>query len=227
MTHEGNIVDITFEQSEDMDALFFNQVQMPKEGVLRKLGDLFYETRETAYSTFTTKGIYDSFPIDGIDGERVVLSDGTELKSGMLARVLAKSDTAYLYAVVVHGFEEEFEAAEGDIRRQLFLDSWGTAFAEMASRVMQERAKERIVSMGLYATCGWSPGQHGIDIRMQQPVFKLLDPSRIGLTLNESCLMLPHKSETGIFGAGVQSDIELIRACDFCERVKTCPSAYA
>lgn len=226
MAHPDNIVDITFEQPEDVDTLFFNQAQMPKEGVLNKLGDLFYETRELAYSAFTTKGLYDSFPIDSIDDDRVVLSDGTGLKSGMLARVLAKSDTAYLYAVAVHGFEEAFADAEGDIRRQFFLDSWGTAFAETASRIMQERIKEQVAGSGLYATCGWSPGQHGIDIRMQQPVFKLLDPSRIGLTLNENCLMLPHKSETGIFGVGARSDIELIRACDFCERVKTCPSAY-
>ena len=66
-----------------------------------------------------------------------------------------------------------------------------------------------------------------MNIHLQRPVFRMIGPEAIGITLNDTCMMYPKKSISGFFGIGTEADIEHIRACDFCERRQTCPSAYA
>ena len=156
----------------------------------------------------------------------VFLEGGEHLDGKMTARVFAKSEEAVICAVTIHGYHE-LEGQSDDFMREFFYDGWGTAFAEAAFAWLKEQVKEDLQKSGIYSTCSWSPGQHNVDIHLQRPVFRMLQPETIGITLNDTCMMYPKKSISGFFGIGTEADIEYIRACDFCERRETCPSAYA
>lgn len=217
---------IPLEELKDIDELFFRQIQMDGDRVLKKFKKLFDETKEVVYSSFTSEGLYQSFKIEEIKDNAVFLEGGEHLDGKMTARVFAKSEEAVICAVTIHGYHE-LEGQSDDFMREFFYDGWGTAFAEAAFAWLKEQVKEDLQKSGIYSTCSWSPGQHNVDIHLQRPVFRMLQPETIGITLNDTCMMYPKKSISGFFGIGTEADIEYIRACDFCERRETCPSAYA
>lgn len=217
---------IPLEELKDIDELFFRQIQMDGDRVLKKFKKLFDETKEVVYSSFTSEGLCQSFKIEEIKDNAVFLEGGEHLDGKMTARVFAKSEEAVICAVTIHGYHE-LEGQSDDFMREFFYDGWGTAFAEAAFAWLKEQVKEDLQKSGIYSTCSWSPGQHNVDIHLQRPVFRMLQPETIGITLNDTCMMYPKKSISGFFGIGTEADIEYIRACDFCERRETCPSAYA
>lgn len=217
---------IPLEELKGIDELFFRQIQMDGDRVLKKFKKLFDETKEVVYSSFTSEGLCQSFKIEEIKDNAVFLEGGEHLDGKMTARVFAKSEEAVICAVTIHGYHE-LEGQSDDFMREFFYDGWGTAFAEAAFAWLKEQVKEELQKSGIYSTCSWSPGQHNVDIHLQRPVFRMLHPETIGITLNDTCMMYPKKSISGFFGIGTEADIEYIRACDFCERRETCPSAYA
>ena len=217
---------IPLEELKDIDELFFRQIQMDGDRVLKKFKKLFDETKEVVYSSFTSEGLCQSFKIEEIKDNAVFLEGGEHLDGKMTARVFAKSEEAVICTVTIHGYHE-LEGQSDDFMREFFYDGWGTAFAEAAFAWLKEQVKEDLQKSGIYSTCSWSPGQHNVDIHLQRPVFRMLQPETIGITLNDTCMMYPKKSISGFFGIGTEADIEYIRACDFCERRETCPSAYA
>ena len=55
----------------------------------------------------------------------------------------------------------------------------------------------------------------------QRQIFTVLDTAKVGVTLNESAQMIPHKSVSMILGI---SQIPFVagRTCDFCNMRETC-----
>jgi hypothetical protein len=82
----------------------------------------------------------------------------------------------------------------GNARDGLFLDAAGVAFLETLSqkayRFLRDLANLRL----LHSSCGIRPGCNKTDISAQRQLFSLVDASLIGISLNESCLMIPAKS---------------------------------
>ncbi|MCK4556024.1 MAG: hypothetical protein KAU47_00805 [Candidatus Aminicenantes bacterium] len=92
--------------------------------------------------------------------------------------------------------EEEINRLMGnnEMARALILDSLGSEAAEEAAiqsdRILVEKARE----MGLWPSKRFSPGYGKWDIREQQYVFQVLPGKDIGVSLTESCMMIPRKS---------------------------------
>jgi len=92
--------------------------------------------------------------------------------------------------------EEEINRLMGnnEMARALILDSLGSEAAEEAAiqsdRILVEKARE----MGLWPSKRFSPGFGKWDIREQQYVFQVLPGKDIGVSLTESCMMIPRKS---------------------------------
>lgn len=223
---EKRYIKIPLEQIEGVDELFFRQVQMDGKKVMKKFKPLFDETKAEVYERLSSEGILQSFRIEEITDDAVLLEGGGSLTGKMTSRVLNKSEETVICAITIHGYDE-LEGSSDDFMRKFFYDGWGTAFAEGAFAWLKARVKEELLEKQMYSTCSWSPGQHNVDIRLQKVVFRMIKPEEIGISLNDRCMMHPKKSISGFFGIGTESDIESIRACDFCERRDTCPSAYA
>ncbi len=92
--------------------------------------------------------------------------------------------------------EEEINRlmGENEMVRALILDSLGSEAAEetaiQSDRILVEKARE----MGLWPSKRFSPGYGKWDIREQKYVFQVLPGKDIGVSLTESCMMVPRKS---------------------------------
>lgn len=224
---EKKIIQIPLDGLENVEPIFFKQIQMDEKKARKKFGTFFDETKERIYADLKSEGILDSFKIDRIEGDKVYLEGGEYIPSKMMARVFEKSEEIVICAVTMHGYDQ-LEASAGDeFMREFFYDGWGTALAESAFAWLKKQVKDELLEREIYSTCSWSPGQHNVDIGLQRLVFRMIQPEEIGIKLNDSCMMWPKKSISGFFGIGREKNIEAIRACDFCEHRETCPSAYA
>ena len=224
-TIKRTIMDIPLNELEGVDDMFFRQIQMKQDRVMEKFADRFRTTRDEFFSGVSMTGIFESFPIDWIDGDEIRLHDRV-ISCRMLSELFAEADEIVLSAVTLKGYDE-LEAAEKDRLKILFLDGWGTAAVEKGHAWMKERIKECSAGAELNTGSSWSPGQHDVDIRLQKDLFEILRPEEIGVTLTGSFMMHPKKSISSFTGIGESTEMVNVRACDFCTRIDTCPAAYA
>ena len=74
-----------------------------------------------------------------------------------------------------------------------------------------------------YQTFRFSPGYGDYPIEMQRTVLQLLDaPRKIGLTVNDSMLLVPTKSETAVMGLSREPIKKGPRGCATCNLKETC-----
>ncbi len=117
---------------------------------------------------------------------------------------------------------------EGDFALGYMLDSVASVMAEQVADRVEAHFEEALERNGLpersRAVMRYSPGYCGWDLSGQRSLFQFLDPGRIGITINESCLMTPMKSVSGVMIAGepeihyFENDYRFCREC----RTKTC-----
>jgi len=86
------------------------------------------------------------------------------------------------------------------------LDAIASHCADAAADLLAQRFLEKLGLSGAepepIRVLPYSPGYCGWHITGQRRLFSFLEPERIGITLNESCLMLPVKSVSGVLVAG-------------------------
>ena len=218
-------LELPAEYNEETADLFFKQIEMSKTKALEKFEDGINEAKDRILNNIRIEAIFESYPIVKRDAENIDLGD-VSFESEMLVKVLETSDEVILYVVSAFGYDD-IEKSESDMVKLLFLDGWGTSAIDYADGLLEETIEEELEEQNLYTTHSWSPGQHGVDIKLQAPLFELLKPEETGVRLNQSFMMYPKKSISGIIGIGSDKDVSQIRACDFCKLRDTCPSAYS
>lgn len=140
-------------------------------------------------------------------GARVRVEDGPAFTSKGLARVLGASRELVVFLVTVGPALEEAvqrKTADGDYPDALMLDAVGSvAVEDLADRVQRAvEADARAIQAG--CSNRYCPGYGDWDVREQAPLFDLLrgDDAPLTVTLNESYLMNPLKSLSGVIGLG-------------------------
>jgi hypothetical protein len=108
----------------------------------------------------------------------------------------------------------------------VMLDAVASAAADRLTRLLADRfddAADR-ASRGGVVTLGYSPGYCGWHVSGQGALFAYLGPDAIGVTLNESSLMHPLKSVSGVLAAGPADIHRFTPAWAFCAdcRNRTC-----
>ena len=97
------------------------------------------------------------------------------------------------------------------ITEQLLGDFWGTAFVDAArENLMTEIGKEHPISEG------FGPGFFGMDPMEISKLKLLVDFSKIGVKINESGMLLPQKSCSGILFKVNEKYDSLNEACEMC-----------
>lgn len=92
--------------------------------------------------------------------------------------------------------EEEVQALtkKNEMLRALILDALGSEAVEevavQSDKLLADKARE----MGLWPSKRFSPGYGKWDIKEQRFMFSVLPAEQIGVTLKESCMMVPRKS---------------------------------
>ncbi len=109
------------------------------------------------------------------------------------------------------------------------MDTITTSLLGILGEFVGEKIKrEGIKHESWGSTCAYSPGQYKWTIEEQKKIFEMLDGKRIGVQLNESYLMVPFKSVSGVYGFGPEDKIDKTRvACDLCPRKNSKNSCLA
>lgn len=104
-------------------------------------------------------------------------------------------------------------SAEDDILKLFIADTIGSWIAETAGNIMEKDIEKQIAD--LKHTNRFSPGYCGWHITEQKKIFSLLPPRICDITLNDSCLMHPIKSISGVIGIGETVNTKLY-GCAIC-----------
>jgi hypothetical protein len=100
------------------------------------------------------------------------------------------------------------------------LDATASEAADLMAQRLEEIFRERLNSRGSFghplATLRFSPGYCGWDMSGQRSLFEATHPSTIGISLNESFLMRPIKSVSGVIIAGKKEIFQFDDTFSFC-----------
>lgn len=155
---------------------------------------------------------------DGDILSRTEVSIGpVNLQTGRIIGTYLSEASKFCVFVTTAGHEfEEFQKrtrTEGDLVKEFILDSLGSVIADTC---VSKIAGELPLVTGLQQTYPYSPGYCGWKLTEQKELFSLLPEYPCGITLTESCLMLPIKSISGIIALGKEIQKKAYR-CAICE----------
>ena len=155
--------------------------------------------RELFIDTARPKGLYET--ITAADFDLVYRGDGGNEENTPLEQVLEDAVSLALFAVTlgeevsnrITGLFDAGELAEGYI-----LDQMASFAADELAQIAGGRfGAETEAALGA-AVLPYSPGYCGWNVTGQRALFAHLDPDELGMTLNDSCLMHPVKSVSGV-----------------------------
>lgn len=220
-----HILDVPADKVIGVEKLFGQMLKIDMNNIPPKYQKAFDYTKNIANSKFKMKAVYESYEVGEMNGDLIKLKNGIELKSQIMCDLFCNSFELVFYVVTLYGYEEADEAEE-NMFNKLFFDHWGTAYIECADSWVTKSIAKGLEEDGIYATHSFSPGQSDISLEMQIPVFELLKPEEIGVSLNTRYMMHPKKTVSGILGLKLEKDDNRIRPCDICERRDSCPNVH-
>ena len=136
--------------------------------------------------------------------------------------ILRQLKGAEAYACFICTSGQEFEdyqqrlKQEGDMLRVFIADALGSVIAERCADQMEADLQRSIDKLGWHHTNRFSPGYCGWHVSQQQLLFPLFKGRTCGVRLNDSSLMVPIKSVSGIIGLG-SSVHHLDYTCGLCD----------
>jgi len=186
----------------------------PRERVLR----LIDHALELYGELTDPRGLFAGVSSD--DFERIYPGDGQNARRTPLEEIFPRSERLALFVVTlgdaisreIAGLFERNEPALA-----WALDAIASERADRAAAL----AGERFRGEGSTSVLSYSPGYCGWHVSGQRKLFEFLRPEDIGVTLNESCLMQPLKSVSGVLVAGAREIHEFDDDYDFCGTCRT------
>jgi hypothetical protein len=183
---------------------------------------------EEAFQDFDTRTEPRAITAEISRGELEEVLDGFDgpVEESVIGRTYPRGEAFALYvgtlgAPLADRIRELF--ATGDLGGGWMLDAVASSGADRLSDLLAARFEEELADRGSSAprVLPYSPGYCGWSVRGQQKLFARLQPGEIGVTLNDSCLMTPIKSVSGVLVAG-EKEIHRFRPdFDFCDECKT------
>jgi hypothetical protein len=81
-----------------------------------------------------------------------------------------------------------------ELMKALILDAIGSESVEQVARQTDKVLCEKARDMDIWPSKRFSPGYKSWNIEEQRYIFRMIPGENIGVTLNESCMMIPRKS---------------------------------
>jgi hypothetical protein len=148
----------------------------------------------TLYRLMKPRTLFAKERIKKVGNGRVCLYDGMTLKSPKLSRSLCDSEELICFVTTI-GTEIDLEIA-GMMSRGRLSEAFIMDLAEQFHRRMERQCSKEKKAV----TLRFSPGYCDWSIEEQKKLFELFDSKTAGIELKESCLMIPRKSISAVFG---------------------------
>ncbi len=198
---------------------------IPVDSILpEKITDLYKRAFSIFLDTKEPKGLIGG--ISTIDLENILTIAGGNIINSVISSLFRKSNDLALYvftlgAVISDTINDLFNKNEFALGSM--LDSIASAAADRGGEYGERFFHSHLNELGSIApghrVLMYSPGYCGWDITGQRKLFRYLKPGDIGISLNESSLMTPIKSISGVLISGKKEIHYLKEDFDFC---KTC-----
>ncbi len=180
---------------------------------------------DEGYKLISPKAIYNQVEVIGISNGVIELDNHSRLSLGGSVEDFRNSNIIGI-AVCTIGSALEERVAElftfSEFAEALMLDSIGSVAVENIADLVNYSICQMAARLNMKVSTRFSPGYGGWDLKDQKVLFQLCDAEGIGVSLNESYMMIPRKSISFCVGIGR----ELISApntnrCRYCN-MKEC-----
>ena len=203
---------------ENSRVVSLQDVAVPRKKVIRRLGyptdmdkingkvsRILEEEGQKADTLLEPKGIYRLLKIASRNEGLITFQDTSfTIMSGRVSQMLRISDPVVLFMVTIGpALEEEVESLfkRDEMTRAVILDAIGSETADdAADRMHRIVIKQRAMAEGYKVTPRFSPGYGDWPVTVQGEFFKASHGDRIGISVNESSLMIPRKSVSAVLG---------------------------
>ncbi|MFI5253744.1 MAG: vitamin B12 dependent-methionine synthase activation domain-containing protein [Bacteroidota bacterium] len=154
--------------------------------------------------------------------------DGLNEPESPVKPIYEQSDNLALYAVTIgedicSRISELF--GENDFAIGSMLDSAASIGTELAAEMIEQTFRRNLEGTGRFTSRSgilrFSPGYCGWHMSGQKKLFTMLHPGDIGVTLNNSFLMQPLKSISGVIITGKKEIFEFDDTFSFCRDCAT------
>jgi hypothetical protein len=153
----------------------------------------------------------------------IFTGEGNNENETPLKLIYPQADHLVLFAVTM-GAEISQMVTElfnkNDFALGSMVDTVASLAADRSVELLENHITEKFVGNKLtnnsFMTLSYSPGYCGWNIDAQKKLFSFLQPQQIGISLNESCLMTPLKSVTGVLVYGNKSIHQFDNNFSFC-----------
>jgi hypothetical protein len=141
--------------------------------------------------------------VEGLAGDVLTLEDGTVLRAGDFPGVLADCEAVVPFVLTIGPrFDEEARSlsADGNLLEALFLQTAGWLALEHATKAFATRLRSWAGARGYRLTRRLAPGYGSWPLTGQVALFSVFGASSPGVSLLESCAMVPGMSRSGMYG---------------------------
>ena len=155
----------------------------------------------------------------------VQLAGGLVLEGQDIKKHLAGCSECYIICATVGPGADSF------IRSMLAMGSiWGLMADAAATRAVESlcdsvetQLRNSLKAENSYLTWRYSPGYGDFPFTQQPDILSLLKTDKtVGVTCNDSCMMIPSKSVTAVMGIAKTKPAEKTRSCDRCPNRENC-----
>ncbi|UCD83877.1 MAG: hypothetical protein JSU92_11400 [Deltaproteobacteria bacterium] len=216
-------ISVTVTRDDILERIEHSPERRPSERVLSHIDSCLSRYQ----GLISARGAYAVRTIEGNDGRSLTLSGGIHFDAWNLALAFRGCTNAAVFIVTI-GDAIEQEASrlmnQGHGIQGYILDAIGSCAAESAADGLQAELEKVAGNRNQAITLRYSPGYCGWDIVEQKLLFQAIDASRVGVSLTDSCLMLPRKSISAIVGMGEPGVVaEAPCPCEQCDN-DSCPA---
>ena len=194
-------------------------------GVTEPIERLLDRCEKETLEVIQPKYIYRRYGLEPVP-EGLQISRTSLILTGEDIREHLKNCTEVFLMGVTAGIEldkriRRYMVTEPDVG--VVMDSCGIQAVEEIAHLAEKELEQIVVKEGYHLTWRFSPGYGDLPLETQKTLIQVLDTHRkIGVSLTESCLMMPSKSVTAILGiSDTKRDIRENK-CDFCNNRERC-----
>ena len=203
---------------DDPHVINFQNIDIPVRAVLQRLGypqgrrrdnsevnRIFDEEIERAPKLFKSQGVFRFLEVASKDEELITFKKSSFLiKSKQVVKMLNGSDLVIVFMVTIGPLlEQEVDKLmnQGEMTRGVILDAIGSETADaVAEELHKVMLKQMAEEQGFSVTPRFSPGYGDWPVTVQKDLLELCSGELIGISVNESSLMIPRKSVSAVFG---------------------------
>lgn len=177
-----------------------------------KLAEEMLALLPTAQLLIEPKAVYTKMRVTSIENDRIQFENGHALSSVVLGDLLERDQEVLAYVVTI-GSRLEQEAEQKSLLQSFLLDTIGNYAVNKACAYIKSNVASGLGNIVSEFSPGSGTGEL-FAIEQQQPLFRILNPeASIGVRLS-SFMMIPIKSESGVFAATKEEYV----SCEHCPR---------